>query len=1032
MNDAEKLQQAIDSLDGDFELVREIGRGATAVVYLLRDRILERDVALKVIRASFGGDEEALARLQREARLVAQLTHPNIVKLYGTHRLPDGSFALLMEHVPGRNLKEVLRAEGAFRVFQTVEILKDIASALAYAHRRRIVHRDVKPENIYIDEEVGAARLADFGVARPWDQDARLTLPGASLGTPAYMSPEQIDGLAVDGRSDVYSLGLVGYEMLLGQHPWEGENVFTIIYRQKNDILPMEPLHLDDHPVLLNLLEKALAKEPAERWESAGVFLQQLFLLDGKDGPVDADASERETARQARVAAAAPDGPASRPASEVGADAAGAKDPPDADQDQDPFHVHRAAAVPPAPEETRLDGDALEDEEDAVAAAPGVPDTRQKRRWGRMAVALRGWRQSLASTSGQKRRWGRMAGVLAALLVLASLGMYRWTPLGERFRGPRVSPPAITAPGLPGEVSPGLRPGAVRGPFTLAFLAEEWEEAPVDALLPLVLQATGRDGAPVADTLVRFEVIEGEGVLEPPEARTDSDGRAEVNLQLPTYPGALTVLATLVGLPGSEARLDLQVAPGPPRQVVAIIGDQQTAAPGQTLPEILGVRVRDAFANPLEGVEVRFQVLQGEGQVSPGAAQTDDQGRAFARWTLGADIGTQMVAAVVPGVEDRLLTFQATAQATPAAPSPTAPVEPPPAELQPEPAGGPGTLESGPVTVVPRTYALGGSHACHLVDGSARCRGAGDRGQGGDGTLTGLVALVAGVSHGCGLDVTGGAWCWGANEAGQLGDGATRDRRPAAAVGTDGRFSALAAGLSHTCGLGPGGQAACWGRNANGQLGDGTRQDHYEPVPTVGGHSFRELVAGWNHTCGITPGGQAFCWGTNSRGQIGDGTRVDRVAPTRTQGTFQALAAGASHTCGISGDGVLCWGDNRFGQLGDGTTEDRSSPVRVADLPGAPVSLAAGAVHTCVVLTDRSAWCWGQNLHGQLGDGTTTNRRSPVSVSGEFEFLTIFAGGAVTCGFARDGTEYCWGLNQSGQLGDGTRTSRAVPTRVIR
>ena len=115
---------------------------------------------------------------------------------------------------------------------------------------------------------------------------------------------------------------------------------------------------------------------------------------------------------------------------------------------------------------------------------------------------------------------------------------------------------------------------------------------------------------------------------------------------------------------------------------------------------------------------------------------------------------------------------------------------------------------------------------------------------------------------------------------------------------------------------------------------------------------------------------------------------------------------------------------------GDGTTEDRSSPVSVSGLPGTPMVLAVGAVHTCAVLTDRSAFCWGQNLHGQLGDGTTNNRSSPVAVSGGVEFVALFAGGGLTCGFGRDGSEYCWGLNQSGQLGDGSRTNRSNPVRT--
>jgi serine/threonine protein kinase/alpha-tubulin suppressor-like RCC1 family protein len=1008
MSDADNLQQAIESLEGDFELVREIGRGATAVVYLLKDRALDRDVAMKVIRPGFGGDEEALARLQREARLVAHLRHPNIVKLYGTQRLPDRSFALLMEHVPGRNLKEILRELGPFTAHQTLDVLRDVASALAYAHRRRIVHRDVKPENIFIDEEVGAARLADFGVARPWDQDARLTLPGASLGTPAYMSPEQIDGLQVDGRSDVYSLGLVGYELLLGQHPWEGENVFTIIYRQKNEELSLEPLGLGDHPVLAHTLEKALAKDPDARWESAGVFLQQLFLAEREEGLLDAGVSSREPRAGAGASAS------TRARGEGSLAPFPAPFPPPGSPDHlEPLQGQDAAPLDWAAAELDVSrGDSTREEpaEEAEGpAAPGIPGVLDL---------------------GRRRRWVRITGVLAALLVLAAFGVYRWTPFGGSVADSRFASPTAAPPDLPVAGPAGTQRLPVQGPVTLAFLPEGQEEVQVDALRPLILRATGAGGLPVADTLIRFEMLEGDGVLDPPEARTDSVGQALTSIRLPTYPGVVAILASLAGSPGTESRIEIPVVPGPPRQLTAIWGDGQSGAPGAALPEVLGVRVRDEFSNPLQGAEVRFQVLQGGGRIAPSTVQTDEQGRAYARWTLGPAEGTQMVAALVSGVEERLLTFQATAQAQPR------PTPPPPAaqptERTPDPPVTPGPLPSGPVTVIPRTYALGGSHACHLLDGTARCRGANDRGQGGDGTLTGLVALAAGVSHACGLDVRGGAWCWGANEAGQLGDGTTRDRRPAAAVATDARFSVLVAGRSHTCGLAAGGQVACWGRNTDGQLGNGMRQDQLQPSPTVGNHSFRELVAGWDHTCGITAGGQVFCWGSNAKGQIGDGSRVGRVAPARTQGTFQALAAGASHTCGISGTDLLCWGENNFGQLGDGTNEDRASPVRVQGLPGAPLALAAGAVHTCAVLSDRSAWCWGQNLQGQLGDGTNTHRSTPTPVEGELSFLTVFAGGAATCGFTREGDEFCWGLNQSGQLGDGTRTNRLVPTRVVR
>jgi alpha-tubulin suppressor-like RCC1 family protein len=157
---------------------------------------------------------------------------------------------------------------------------------------------------------------------------------------------------------------------------------------------------------------------------------------------------------------------------------------------------------------------------------------------------------------------------------------------------------------------------------------------------------------------------------------------------------------------------------------------------------------------------------------------------------------------------------------------------------------------------------------------------------------------------------------------------------------------------------------------------------------------------------------------------------LDRLIPTAVTGSLESLAAGSNHTCGISGDGVLCWGDNRFGQLGDGTNEGSSRPQEVVGLPSAVRALTAGAVHSCALVADGSAYCWGQNLRGQLGIGTTQNQNRAMAVQGGLRFRSIYAGGALTCGVTTDGAEYCWGLNQDGQLGDGTRESRSVPVRV--
>lgn len=986
----ESVRQAIESLDGNYELIREIGRGATAIVYLLRDLDLERDVALKLIRGGLGVDEEAAARLRREAHLVAQLHHPNIVKLFSSQQLPDGSVVLMMEHVPGRNLKEILSAEGGLPIPRVLEIMKDVASALAYAHRRKIVHRDVKPENIYIDEEVGAARLADFGVARPWDQDSRLTVPGASLGTPAYMSPEQVDGKDVDGRSDVYSLGLVGYEMILGHHPWEGENVFTTIFKQKNEDLPMDLPGLDRYPALARVLQWCLQKDRDARWGSADILLkelQEVTPLRRKDDPVHWEILPESVRSRRRGEEPSTDEPF----------------PEDGEVEIDWSAIDWEAldpVDPPAADSPTEDEDG--EDEGGKVLLPSVLEEGETDETARIL----GWDED-TPPRGLRSPWIRtriLLGLSFIVLISGAYGGYRW--LARPAPEGRVDS-FIDGPGEGGGLSPGasllvLRGGNIR--------------AEVGSAVQLALRASNAQGEPLVDTLVLFRIVEGQGSLEGREVRTGEGGLAEVALQLPAQRGEVVVEANLPGSPTTWARFQVSVLPGAPASVTRITGDGQVGPPGAPLPDFVGVRVQDAFGNPLPDLPVRFQISSGGGLVQPRETRTDGVGRAFARWTLGPDTGSQALSVVVPWAPDSLVSFRATAALSTGSET-TSEAE--------------ASAPAPPLRVRSRAFVIGGSYVCGLRDESVACRGNMDRGQGGGESVPGLRALTAGVSHGCGLQGDGTAWCWGANESGQLGDGTTQDRDSAVRVDTDTRFSLLVGGLSHTCGLAADGGAFCWGRNLNGQLGDGSRTDRARPAPVAGGLTFETLMAGWNHTCGLTESGEAFCWGLNGSGQLGDGTRVDRLTPTPVPGTFQSLAAGASHTCGIRGTGVLCWGEDSFGQLGDGgEAREQTVPVPVVTLPSRPISLAAGAVHACALLQDGSIYCWGQNLHGQLGNGENENSLVPRRVAGNLRFNSVYAGGAVTCGFARDGAEYCWGLNQGGQLGDGTRVNRAIPVRV--
>src|SRR6266480_3330669 len=301
-------------------------------------------------------------------------------------------------------------------------------------------------------------------------------------------------------------------------------------------------------------------------------------------------------------------------------------------------------------------------------------------------------------------------------------------------------------------------------------------------------------------------------------------------------------------------------------------------------------------------------------------------------------------------------------------------------------------------------------------------------------TLT-FATVSAGIRHTCGLTVTGSAYCWGENIVGQLGDGTTTDRLTPVLLSGDVTFASVSASGQFTCGVTAAGAAYCWGENFRGQLGDGTTTDRLTPVLLVGGVSFTAVRAGDYHTCGVTAAGAAYCWGNNSDGELGDETTTSRSTPGLVAGgvSFATVsAAGQDHTCGLTTAGsAYCWGYNGFGELGDGTTTSRTSPVLVVGGVTFAAVSARGGVYTCGVTAAGAAYCWGDNGDGKLGDGTTTSRTSPVLVSGGVTFAAVRANEYHTCGVTAAGAAYCWGQNGSGQLGDGTTIDRLTPVRVV-
>jgi hypothetical protein len=195
------------------------------------------------------------------------------------------------------------------------------------------------------------------------------------------------------------------------------------------------------------------------------------------------------------------------------------------------------------------------------------------------------------------------------------------------------------------------------------------------------------------------------------------------------------------------------------------------------------------------------------------------------------------------------------------------------------------------------------------------------------------------------------------------------------------------------------------------------------------------IAAGGGHTCALTSGGAVKCWGTNYFGEVGDGTRADRSTPVDVSGLsggVTAIAAGEAHTCAVIAGAVRCWGRNTNAALGDGTTEDRLVPTDVSGLGGGVAAIAAGNLHTCALTVAASVKCWGRNAEGQVGDGTTNERRTPVDVSGLTSGVTAIAAGDLhSCAVSGDGKIRCWGWNANGQLGDGTRFDRSTPVEVI-
>ena len=317
------------------------------------------------------------------------------------------------------------------------------------------------------------------------------------------------------------------------------------------------------------------------------------------------------------------------------------------------------------------------------------------------------------------------------------------------------------------------------------------------------------------------------------------------------------------------------------------------------------------------------------------------------------------------------------------------------------------------------------------------------------GVPTDITAIATGAAHSCLLAKHADApsalpsqvYCWGIPFALGIGQGTSSTATLTPTLVLDGASAvrSISAGGYYTCALADHGRIQCWGDNTYGVLGDRTAGTQKRPLPALALESVQQMgLSSW-HSCGIVNQG-ARCWGNNSFGQLGDGSTVDRTLSVSAHGLTQGvalIASGRYHTCAVQNhdgvaDQVRCWGRNRSGQLGDGTTTDRYVPTTVAGLTEEILAIQTKEAHTCVITANRRVKCWGENAYGQLGDGSTQNRLTPVDVAlpPAVTVAAIAVGVTHSCALTPDGSVYCWGSNTAGELGNGSTQDQLLPVAV--
>ncbi len=1056
---------------GEFEIAAELGRGGMATVFLAHEIALDRKVAIKVMSPALLSSGKGMAeRFKREARTAAKLSHPHIIPIYGVRESGRLLF-FVMKFVQGRALDAIIKENGALPIKMVQVILAQAGSALDYAHRHGIVHRDIKPANIMVDTE-GWTVVTDFGIAKVRESEG-LTMTGATIGTPTYMSPEQCSAKEITGATDQYSLGIAAYEMLTGKVPFDADSVMSLMWQHFHE--PPPPLlerRPDCPPALAKAVERMLAKAPAERWAS----LDEAIEAVGTPPANDPIRQLMKAMARAGIApeATAPHTPLSPvpkyttpPPTSTGAPKT-AKAPPATAAPTTPIPATSDATPPPPPlPSTPLEpitptvaSREITDSPTAILASTPVPPTappkipkatppslpplprgipqappppRRTRPSGRTAMPSPTIAPVGAPRQGSALKW---VGLAAALLVI---GVAAWAMLGRNQTPKPTTQPA--SPAAPPPAPPAPVASITVIPSSTALTVGD------TAQLAAVLMDAGRTILASAGHTVVWRSSDST------KARVSPTGLVQARA-----PGRIDVIATSEGK--SDTGSVLITTTAAPVASVEVVGTTTVAA-GDTA--LLTANPKDVHGNVLTGRTVTWSsgdraiatvspagtvTALRQGTVTISAAVEKKIGTArltiapvavasvsIAPPEASLQIGGKTQLSATPrdardhaltgrtirwsSSDDALATVSATGVVTGIAAGQATIT----AEVESQAAKATITVTLVPVAsvaIAPATLTLAAGKSSQLNVSLKDARGGTIRDR--DVTWTTSDPSVASVSP-AGL-VT-------ATRGGSVTITATSDGVKSTATVTVPAQPAPPAVANNPPANQPGGKATPESQPA--AVTPPPTSPANPPAAAAGVVVRRGVAAGGQHTCAMTTTGATACWGSNEFGQLADPAAGGGVnLPILMSGLsgFTMLVAGINHTCGLTdGGSAICWGANLKGQLGNGRT---AGPPTAGPVAGGHVfqSIVAGARHTCGLGADGVAWCWGDNENGQLGNGSTRGANTPQRVSGSTRFKMLAAGSDHSCGLGTDGRVYCWGDGFSGQLGRGARESTNEPNAV--